>query len=98
MFIRQHDYAPGGHTGWHSHPGPVFLQVTKGTLTVYEYTDRRCRPLTLTKGQGYVDTGRGHMVRNESSEPAQDVSVIMAPTNNGAFRGELDAPNPRCGF
>lgn len=76
----------------------MFLQVTKGTLTVYEYTDRRCRPLTLTKGQGYVDTGRGHMVRNESSEPAQDVSVIMAPTNNGAFRGELDAPNPRCGF
>ena len=43
MFVRQHDYAPGGHTGWHSHPGPVFLQVTKGTLTVYDYADRRCR-------------------------------------------------------
>ena len=40
---------------------------------------------------------RGHMVRNESGQPAQDVSVIIAPTG-GAFRGELDAPNPNCGF
>jgi hypothetical protein len=27
VFVRQHDYKPGGFTGWHTHPGPVFLQV-----------------------------------------------------------------------
>jgi hypothetical protein len=37
------------------------------------------------------------MVRNESGQPAQDVSVIIAPAG-GALRGELDAPNPYCGF
>ena len=46
---------------------------------------------------GFVDNGRGHMVRNESGQPAQDVSVIIAPVG-GAFRDELDAPNPYCGF
>jgi quercetin dioxygenase-like cupin family protein len=24
---------PGGHSGWHSHPGPVFIQVVSGTMT-----------------------------------------------------------------
>jgi hypothetical protein len=33
------------------------------------------------------------MVRNESGQPAQDVSVIFAPVG-GAFRTELDAPGP----
>jgi hypothetical protein len=98
IFVRQHDYAPGGQTGWHSHPGPVFLTVTKGELTVYEYDDPDCKAVAVHEGEGYVDTGRGHLVRNESGAPAQDVSVIMAPINKGAFRGELPAPNPNCGF
>ena len=38
-----------------------------------------------------------HMVRNESSQAAQDASVIIAP-EAGAFRGELTAPSPYCGF
>jgi hypothetical protein len=40
---------------------------------------------------------RGHIVRNESGLPAQDVSVIIEPVR-GAFRGELAAPGPCCGF
>jgi quercetin dioxygenase-like cupin family protein len=30
MIVRTHDYAPGSSTGWHSHPGPVFIQVIEG--------------------------------------------------------------------
>ena len=33
--VRRHDYAIGSHTGWHTHPGPVFITVTQGTLTYY---------------------------------------------------------------
>ena len=51
----------------------------------------------VSAGQGIVDDGRGHMVRNESGQAAQDVSVIIAPVGL-AFRGELDAPSPYCGF
>src|ERR1700712_2524870 len=27
IIVRTHDYAPGSSTGWHSPPGPIFIQV-----------------------------------------------------------------------
>jgi hypothetical protein len=97
MVVRRHDYLPGSTTGWHSHPGPVFITVTQGELTYYLYEDPTCTPHKVGVGQGIVDDGGGHIVRNESGLPAQDVSVIIAPVG-GAFRGELDAPGPYCPF
>ena len=97
VVVRRHDYLPGSTTGWHSHPGPVFVTVTQGQITFYEYDDPTCTPHTVSAGQGYVDTGRGHVGRNETGQPAQDVSVIIAPVG-GAFRVELDAPGPHCDF
>ena len=95
VFVRQHDYKPGGFTGWHTHPGPIFLQVKTGELVVYDYANP-CEGIKLTPGKGYVDTGRGHMVVNESAAPATDISVIMAPAEGGPFRGELDPPDVDC--
>jgi cupin domain len=97
LVVRKHDYLPGSTTGWHSHPGPVFITVTQGELTYYHYDDPTCTPHVVSAGQGFVDNGRGHIVRNQSGQPAQDVSVIIAPVA-GAFRGELPAPGPHCGF
>jgi quercetin dioxygenase-like cupin family protein len=97
IVVRRHDYAPGSTTGWHQHPGPIFITVTQGQLTYYEWDDPTCAPHVVTAGHGFVDTGSGHMVRNETDQPAQDISVITAPVG-GAFRTELPAPNPNCGF
>jgi hypothetical protein len=97
VIVREHDYAIDSTTGWHQHDGPVFITVTEGTLTYYEYDDRTCTPHVVTAGHGFVDTGSGHMVRNESGVPAVDVSVIIAPVG-GPLRSELPAPNPYCGF
>ncbi len=97
IVVRRHDYLPGSTTGWHSHPGPVFITVTQRQLTYYEYDDPTCTPHVVSAGQGFVDNGRGHIVRNESGQPAQDVSVITAPVG-GPFRGELVAPGPYCDF
>ena len=97
VVVRRHDYAPGGSTGWHSHPYPVFVTVITGQITFYEYDDPTCTPHVVSAGEGYVDSGRGHIGRNETTQPATDVSVIMAPVG-GAFRGELDAPGPFCDF
>jgi hypothetical protein len=100
IIVRQHDYALGSTTGWHSHPGPIFITVTKGTLTYYEYDDPTCTPHVVSAdspNNAFVDTGSGHVVRNLSGQPAQDISVITAPVG-GAFRTNLEAPNPYCGF
>ena len=97
IVVRRHDYLPHSSTGWHAHPGPVFITVTQGQLTFYEADDPTCTPHVVSVGQGYVDSGHGHIGRNETDQPAQDVSVITAPVG-GVFRSELPAPNPNCGF
>ena len=97
VVVRHHDYAAGGSTGWHRHPYPVLITVLSGELTFYAYGDRSCKPVRVAAGGGYVDDGRGHLARNETGSPAVDISVIMAPVG-AAFRSELDAPNPNCGF
>lgn len=97
VVVRRHDYAAGGSTGWHAHPYPVFVTVISGQVTFYEYDDPSCTPVVVSAGEGYVDSGHGHLGRNETALPAADISVIMAPVA-GAFRTELDAPGPYCDF
>ena len=43
VVVRRHDYAIGSTTGWHTHPGPVFITVTQGQLTYYLYDDESAR-------------------------------------------------------
>ena len=95
--VRRHDYAPGGSTVWHAHPYPVLITVVSGEITFYEYDDPTCTPTVVSAGEGYVDSGHGHLGRNETGQPAVDISVIFAPVG-GAFRQELDGPSPYCGF
>ena len=85
-------FQPGGQSGWHSHPGPVFIQVVTGTMTFYQSDDPTCSPIVRTAGQGYLDLGEhAHIAVNESSAPAQNVVTYFAP--QGAAL-KIDAPKP----
>ncbi len=98
IVVRQHDYLAGAYTGWHKHPGPVFITVKTGTLTFYEYDDPSCTPIVVNAGEGYVDDGHGHIGVNQTDQPAEDFSVILAPVG-APFRTEIDVgPNGRCGY
>ena len=97
VVVRTHDYAVGSSTGWHMHPGPVLITVVEGEVTFYEYDDPTCSGTVVTAGHGYVDTGHGHIGRNETGQPAKDVTVFFAPVGAG-FRSELAAPGPHCPF
>lgn len=90
-------FQPSGQSGWHSHPGPVFIQVVSGTMTFYESDDPTCTPIVRTAGQGYLDKGEhAHIARNESALPAQNVVTYFAPPG-AALR--IDQPNPgNCPF
>jgi hypothetical protein len=97
VVVQRHDFLPGSSTGWHQHPGPIFITVTLGQVTFYERDDPTCAPHVVSAGHGYVDTGHGHIGRNETGAPAQDVAVAVAPVG-APFRAELDAPGPYCNF
>jgi hypothetical protein len=43
-----------GYTGWHKHPGPSLVIVTKGTLTMREPHHGHCVAQTYGPGQAFV--------------------------------------------
>jgi len=97
MAVQRIVFQPGGQSGWHRHPGPVFIQVVTGTMTFYESDDPTCAPVVRTAGQGYLDAGEhAHIARNESGAPAENIVVYLAP-QAAALR--IDAPDPgNCPF
>ena len=88
---------PGGYTGWHTHPGPVFIMVLEGTVTFYDSDDPDCKPIVVHAGETFLDTGEhAHIGRNETNQSARDLVVLFAP-EGAAFRN--DAPDPgHCPF
>ena len=93
-------FQPGGYSGWHTHPGPVFFTVKTGTLTVYEGEDPSCTPLVFAAGTGAVEAQTGshsHMVRNETAGVAETVVTYLAPVGANPLRTDLPAPG-NCPF
>lgn len=89
--------APGGESGWHTHPGPSLITVTTGQITVYE-GDGLCQPTVYAPGDGSIDLGSGHLhnIRNEGSVPA--ITVVTQIVPHDAPR-RIDAPEPNnCNF
>ena len=81
--------APGGSTGWHSHPGLAIISVAEGTGTLY-FDD--CTSKTYAAGQAFVEDGKDAptLFRNETSEPVVLTVTFVAP--EGA-----DIVQPRAG-
>lgn len=91
--------APGGHTGWHSHPGPVFVSVVGGDLTLYDRHGRRCTSHTVPNRGAFVDQGSGHVhiARNEGTTPIQLYITYLIPVGADA-RIDVPAPPVKCTF
>lgn len=90
-------FQPGGQSGWHRHPGPVFIQVVSGTMTFYESEDPTCTPIVRTAGQGYLDVGdHAHIARNETELTAKNVVTYLAPPG-APLRDDEPAPG-NCPF
>jgi len=86
---------PGGHFGWHTHPGPVFVMVTAGTLTLYE-ADDPTTGVDYAAGTGFVDPGGGHVhdARNEGNTDVKLVAFFLTPQGTPI---RIDAPAPTGG-
>jgi hypothetical protein len=90
-------FQPGGQSGWHTHPGPVFIQVVSGVVTFYESDDPECEPIVRSAGEGYLDVGdHAHIARNESGTVAENVVTYFAPPG-APLRIDADDPG-NCPF
>lgn len=90
VYLVHNRIAPGGHTGWHSHPGPSFISVVAGTATAYEDDD----PVghVFPAGTTFVDSGdHRHIIVNEGDVDLELIAFQILP--DGAPR-RIDEPAP----
>jgi quercetin dioxygenase-like cupin family protein len=83
----------GGHTGWHSHPGPVFVTITAGAMTFYDGDDPTCAPVVYPTGSTFIDEGGGHVhiARNEGTTNLVLYATYLLPVGAPL---RTDAPDP----
>ena len=97
VVMQQVIIAPGGHTGWHSHPGPLVVLIKSGAVTFYD--SENCTVRTYSAGQAFVERGQGDVAfaRNEGLINLELWITYFDVPPGGPFR--LDAANPgNCGF
>ncbi len=86
--------APGGRTGWHTHPGPTFVAVAAGEGTLYHGMSG-CPATKYATGAGFMQPPTEvHNMRNEGSTPLVLWAFYALPpgTTNAAIR--VDQPQP----
>ena len=83
VYVQSNVWAPGGSTGWHSHPGHSLIIVTAGTVTDYEGHDPDCKPHVYKTGMGFLDPGGDHIhnLRNEGDVEAKTIAVQLIPAD-----------------
>jgi quercetin dioxygenase-like cupin family protein len=83
VYVQSNVWAPGGSTGWHSHPGHSLIIVTAGAVTDYEGHDPDCKPHVYKTGMGFVDPGGDHVhiLRNEGDVEAKTIAVQLIPAD-----------------
>jgi quercetin dioxygenase-like cupin family protein len=97
--MQQITIAPGGTTGWHSHPGPVVVLIASGTMSFYGSEDPSCTAKTYTPGTAFIDSGQGHVhiARNEGPDNLVLWATYFDVPPGQPFR--IDAPSPgNCPF
>jgi len=85
--------APGGSSGWHSHPGGAIAIVQQGELTLYESVGNHCNVTVYTHGQSFVE--RPNDVVNAVNTGSTDFIVIATfPGVPVGGSTRIDRPNP----
>jgi quercetin dioxygenase-like cupin family protein len=84
---------PGAQFPWHSHAGPVVVNVVEGTLVFIE-TD--CSEQAYPTGTAFVDPGHGHV--HSAFNPTGGETVIVATFFEAPAEGPLLIPadTPAC--
>jgi quercetin dioxygenase-like cupin family protein len=84
--------APGGDTGWHSHPGPVFVLITAGAGSFYHADDPTFTPTVDPAGSGFVEGGGDvHIFRNEGDADLE-LTVLFLVSHGAPTRIDESAP------
>jgi len=84
---------PGAHFPWHSHFGPVVVNIISGSLTYVPA--ETCAERTYSAGEAFVDAGHGHV--HTAFNPGTEPTVFIATFFEAPAQGPLLIPaDPAC--
>lgn len=79
---------PGAQFPWHSHAGPVVVNVVEGELV---YVDsKKCTERSYPAGTAFVDPGQGHV--HSAFNPTDEETVFVATFFDAPAEGPLLIP------
>jgi quercetin dioxygenase-like cupin family protein len=81
--------APGGYSGWHSHPGVLVGTVKSGQIDFY---DENCRKQTIGAGRVFTENDDVHAISNTGSVDA-DLYISYLIKHGASRRREESAPS-----
>jgi quercetin dioxygenase-like cupin family protein len=88
VYVQESGLAPGGYSGWHTHPGLLVLTVIEGTLALY---DANCTPRILEVGDVFTEDEAVHNLVNVGTVNAHVKSFYIVQ-KGAPRRAEADAP------
>jgi quercetin dioxygenase-like cupin family protein len=99
LVTQELNFAPGGHTGWHSHPGPVLVTVKAGSLQLIYADDETCQGTVYEAGDSFVDRGdeRVHIARASPFDGMVLWATYFVPGTAGTTPFRIDEPDPGTG-
>ena len=84
---------PGAQFPWHSHHGPVIVNIVSGSLTYVPAGT--CEERTYSAGESFVDAGHGHV--HTAVNPGSEPTVFIATFFEAPETGPLLIPaDPGC--
>jgi len=99
LVTQQIRIAPGGNTGWHSHPGPVLVTVKSGSIQLFYASDTSCQGVVYEAGDSFVDRGdeNVHIARASPFDGVELWATYFVPGGDPSAPFRLDAPDPGTG-
>lgn len=92
--FQQLTIGPGGHTGWHTHPGPTFVSVAQGEGTLY-HGIAGCPAHKYATGTSFFQpTTEVHNFRNEGASPLVVYAMYALPKGTPNTGIRIDQPQP----
>jgi mannose-6-phosphate isomerase-like protein (cupin superfamily) len=92
--FQQLTIGPGGHTGWHTHPGPTFVSVAQGEGTLY-HGIAGCPAHKYPTGTSFFQpTTEVHNFRNEGTSPLVVYAMYALPKGTPNTGIRIDQPQP----
>jgi quercetin dioxygenase-like cupin family protein len=89
--------APGGFSGWHSHPGPVLIVVKSGTASWYSATNENCEATIYPTGSAFIEPANAsHYVSNAGANDLELLTTYLIP--KGAVTRQEQPQPSQCPF